>query len=239
MENRHQFVKNGNQVIVQVYGKLDAMTSPEIENELKNEVPEVNNIIFDFTNLEYISSSGLRLLLVFLKLVDKKGKVIVRNATGEVKNVLDMSGFSNIITLDETINTLTVEAKMENLDKVVSFVEKSISGLDCSFKVKYQINLAVEEIFTNIANYAYPEDKVGEVGVKIEVTDNPITVALTFIDDGHQYDPLSNEDPDVNANLDERQVGGLGIFLVKQTMDDISYEYKNGKNILTLKKEVK
>ena len=90
-----------------------------------------------------------------------------------------------------------------------------------------QIDLAVEEIFVNIANYAYRP-----------VRENPLEVTLTFLDSGAPYDPLAKEDPDITLDVKDRQIGGLGIFLVKQTMDDVKYEYKNGRNILTLTKNL-
>ena len=99
-----------------------------------------------------------------------------------------------------------------------------------------QIALAVEEIFVNIANYAYNPGK-GNATVRVEVEKDPLTVTITFIDGGVPYDPLKKDDPDVTLSAEERSIGGLGVFLVKKTMDDVSYEYKDGKNILSIKKQ--
>jgi anti-sigma regulatory factor (Ser/Thr protein kinase) len=98
-----------------------------------------------------------------------------------------------------------------------------------------QIEIAAEEVFVNIANYAYAPDK-GRATVRVEVSGDPVMVTITFIDQGMPYDPLEREDPDVTLKAEDRPVGGLGIFMVKKTMDDVSYEYKNGRNILKLKK---
>ena len=101
-----------------------------------------------------------------------------------------------------------------------------------------QIDIAIDELFGNIAHYAYNPD-IGEATVRVEVTKEPLAVIITFIDNGVPYDPLAKADPDTTLSADERAIGGLGIFMVKKTMDDITYEYKNGQNILTIKKSLK
>ncbi len=130
---------------------------------------------------------------------------------------------------------LDIEAAVENLREVLSFVDKKLDGIGCPLKIKLQINLAVEEIFVNIANYAYLPDK-GNATVRVEVEDDPLMVVITFIDKGVPYDPLARQDPDISLSAEQRRVGGLGIFLTKKTMDDLTYEYKDGQNILKMKK---
>ena len=132
-------------------------------------------------------------------------------------------------------NELELEAVADNLGKVLDFVGARLESADCPMKSKMQLDLAVEEIFVNIANYAYAPE-IGKATVRVEVSGDPITVSITFIDRGVPYDPLKKADPDVTLSAAERGIGGLGIFLTKKMMDDISYEYKNGQNILTLKK---
>ena len=132
---------------------------------------------------------------------------------------------------------LEIEAVEENLDEVLAFVQKHLESEDCPPKAAMQIDVAVEEIFVNIAKYAYAPDK-GKATVRVEVSDEPVAVTITFVDHGIPYDPLAKEDPDVTLSAEERQIGGLGIFMVKQTMDDVSYEYKDGRNILRLKKKL-
>ena len=100
-----------------------------------------------------------------------------------------------------------------------------------------QIGVAVEEIFVNIANYAYHPDK-GTATVRVEVSGAPVCVTITFVDHGVPYDPLAKDDPDVTLSADAREIGGLGIFMTKRIMDDVAYEYKDGQNILTLKKNL-
>ena len=124
---------------------------------------------------------------------------------------------------------------MDNLPRVLSFIDGHLEQAGCPVKAQMQIDVAAEEIFVNIAHYAYAPDR-GKAVVRVEVSGDPVTVSLTFIDHGVPYDPLLREDPDVTLPAEERQIGGLGVFLVKQTMDDVNYVYRDGKNILTLKK---
>ncbi|MBP5245850.1 MAG: ATP-binding protein [Clostridiales bacterium] len=132
-------------------------------------------------------------------------------------------------------NELDIEATPENLSEVQAFVEEKIEAEDCSPKAAMQIGVAVEEIFINIASYAYAPEK-GKATVRIEVSNDPLAVSITFIDHGVPYDPLEKTDPDITLSAEEREIGGLGIFMTKKMMDDVKYEYKDGQNILTLKK---
>ena len=132
---------------------------------------------------------------------------------------------------------LTVEAVLENIDTVTDFVDARLEELDCSMKVMAQINVAVDELFSNIARYAY-QPETGSSTVRVEVTEDPLEVVITFMDHGVPYDPLKKADPDVTLSADERKIGGLGIFLVKKTMDDVKYEYRDGQNILKICKKI-
>lgn len=132
---------------------------------------------------------------------------------------------------------LTIEALTENIDVVTDFVNEQLEELDCPMKIQTQLDIAVDELFSNIAHYAY-NPETGPATVQVEVTENPLSVIITFIDQGVPYDPLAKSDPDTTLSAEDRQIGGLGIYMVKKTMDDISYEYKEGKNILTIKKNL-
>ncbi len=132
---------------------------------------------------------------------------------------------------------LYIEAKDENLNQVLAFVDEQLEAYDCPMKTQMQVDIAVEEIFVNIAHYAYEPSK-GSATIRAEVTEDPLSVSLTFVDNGTPYDPLAKEDPDITLTAEDRQIGGLGIFMVKKSMDDISYEYKDGQNILTIKKNL-
>ena len=130
---------------------------------------------------------------------------------------------------------LTVEASTGNLDTVLDFVNESLEEAGCSFKIQMQIDLCVEEMFVNIASYAYP-GKTGEAEIEVSCSDGEASITLR--DSGMPYNPLAKADPDVSLSAQERAVGGLGIFLVKKTMDSVSYEYTGGKNIFTMSKKL-
>ena len=99
------------------------------------------------------------------------------------------------------------------------------------------IEVAVDEIFSNIANYAYGEEG-GPATIRVRVSDEPASVEITFIDEGVQYDPMAKPDPDTTQSIEDMPIGGMGIFIVKQSMDDVHYEYSDGKNIMTIKKNL-
>ena len=135
------------------------------------------------------------------------------------------------------MSELTIEAKTENLDKVLEFVDSILEEQDCPPKVQMQIDVAVEEIFVNIAHYAYKAE-VGMATITIKTLNDPVAVEITFADSGIPFDPLMKPDPDVTQSADERQIGGLGIYMVKKSMDDVRYEYHEGKNIFTIVKNL-
>lgn len=133
---------------------------------------------------------------------------------------------------------LTIAATIENIETVTDFVNEQLEAFDCPMKAQMQIDIAIDELFGNIAHYAY-NPEIGEATVRVEVIEEPMAVVITFIDNGVPYDPLKKEDPDTTLSAEDREIGGLGIFMVKKTMDDIAYEYKDGKNILTIRKNLK
>lgn len=132
---------------------------------------------------------------------------------------------------------LTIDATIENTAAVTAFVDEQLEQLDCPMKTQMQVDIAIDELFSNIAHYAY-NPEVGPATVRVEVIEQPLAVVITFIDNGVPYDPLANADPDITLSAEERKIGGLGIYLVKKTMDDVSYEYKDGQNILRIKKDI-
>ena len=135
------------------------------------------------------------------------------------------------------VKELQVDATISNIETVTNFVNGELEKYDCPMKAQMQIDIVIDEIFSNISKFAYNPD-VGPATVRVEVEKDPLTVLITFIDHGVPYDPLKTAEPDVTLSADERAIGGLGIFLVKKTMDYVNYEYKDGKNILTVKKSI-
>ena len=132
---------------------------------------------------------------------------------------------------------LTIAAKVENLPQVTAFVDAELEAIDCPMKAQMQIDLAIDELFANIAHYAYAPGE-GEATVIFDFDEAQRTVSLTFADSGVPFDRLAKSDPDVTAAAQERAIGGLGIFLVKKTMDGMSYRYEDGMNRLTILKKI-
>lgn len=132
---------------------------------------------------------------------------------------------------------ITVAATLDNLARVQEFIEVELESCGCPVRAMMQISVAVEEIFVNIANYAY-HPSVGEATVRCAVGSEPLQVTIQFLDSGKPFDPLAKPDADITLSAEEREIGGLGILMVKKSMDDVQYQYKDGCNILTLKKQL-
>ena len=130
---------------------------------------------------------------------------------------------------------ITLDATVENLPVVTEFITSSLEEKNCSMKVIMQMELVIEELFVNVASYAY-RPNVGPVTICKEMDSQAITI--TFIDGGVNYNPLERKDPDITLSAEERDIGGLGIFLIKKNVDEISYERKDEQNILTIKKNL-
>lgn len=132
---------------------------------------------------------------------------------------------------------MTVAATVENIPRVTEFIDGQLEALDCPIKAQMQLDVAIDEIFGNIAYYAYAPD-TGEATVRFDFDAQGRTVQITFIDAGVPFDPLAMAEPDVTLSVEERGIGGLGIFLVRRTMDDVKYRFENGRNILTIEKHI-
>ena len=135
----------------------------------------------------------------------------------------------------ETVIRRVFDAKDEELDNVISFVEDELPANDCNLKTQLKMLIVVEEVFVNIAHYAYPESEGQAV---ISMCFEGDDVAITFEDEGVEFDPLQKEDPDITADAEHRDIGGLGIYMTKTVMDSVSYSRVDDKNILTLRKKI-
>ena len=138
---------------------------------------------------------------------------------------------------EDAVAELTLDATIDNLPQVMAFVDEALEGAGCGMKAQMQLDVAVEEIFVNIASYAYPEG-TGQASVRLAIDEEKKEVSITFADSGVPYDPLAKEDPDITLSAAEREIGGLGIFMVKKSVDDIRYEYRDSQNILTIRKKL-
>ncbi len=128
---------------------------------------------------------------------------------------------------------ITLGASRETLPELYAFVEKTLEEAGCPMKTQVQICVAVDEIASNIVQYS----KSPKITLQIDSVRNPFRAKLIFIDSGNPYNPLQKEDPDITLSAEERQIGGLGIFLVKKTMDKMEYCRDGDKNILTIEKQ--
>lgn len=128
-------------------------------------------------------------------------------------------------------------AELGELESVLAFVGEELEQCGCSGRVKFQLDVAVEEIFVNIAHYAYP-DREGQATVRCCVGGDPVQVTVQFLDNGQPFNPLEKRDADITLSAEDREIGGLGILMVKKSMDAVDYAYEDGKNILTIKKSI-
>lgn len=135
------------------------------------------------------------------------------------------------------MKTLTVPADRDQLDTVQGFVDEALAQVPCAPEVQLQLQIAVEELFVNIASYAYAPSS-GEAVIGCHVEQEPPSITIQFRDWGKPFDPLAKEDADITLSAEERGIGGLGIYMVKNSMDAVNYTYENGQNILTIRKNL-
>lgn len=131
----------------------------------------------------------------------------------------------------------TFPAKIEALSDVLGFVDQTLESYECPMKIQTAICVAIEEIFVNVAHYAYGD---GEGDMTLEIGFDAESREITFrmADKGIPFDPLQKPDPDITLSAEDREIGGLGIFITKKTMDTVTYAYENGENILTMIKKI-
>ena len=138
-------------------------------------------------------------------------------------------------TIGHDGNSIIIDATEDAIDPVQDFIREKLLTYGCERKPLNQIRLAVEEIFVNIISYAY-RPEIGKAEILCNVYENPLSVIIQFMDSGKPFDPLAVEEADTSGAMFLERPGGFGIHLVKSTMDDVEYEYKDGKNILRIKK---
>ncbi|MBR7045735.1 MAG: ATP-binding protein [Lachnospiraceae bacterium] len=135
------------------------------------------------------------------------------------------------------METLRIKALTDNLDRVLQYVDAALEIMGCSMKNQIQIDMAVEELFVNIAHYAY-KGTVGDAVIIAGPDPKSGILRITFRDWGVPFDPLAKTDPDISLSVEEREIGGLGIFMAKKVMDTMDYRYENGQNVLTMTKKI-
>ncbi len=127
-------------------------------------------------------------------------------------------------------------AQADQLGPVQEFVGQALEQYGCQPRIRFQIDVSIEEIFVNIVRYAYPPGQEGEAVIRCGVGGEPLQVTIQFVDWGKPFNPLEKQDADITLSAEERGIGGLGILMVKKSMDAVDYRYENGENILTLTK---
>ena len=135
------------------------------------------------------------------------------------------------------MKTITTEATIRNIETVTAFVDRELEALGCPLRPLMQIRVVIDEIVSNIARDAYAPG-TGSVTVQFAFDEKDRTVSLTFVDEGIPFDPLQQEEPDISLPAAKRKIGGLGILLVRKTMDEVTYRREDGKNILCLRKRI-
>jgi len=130
---------------------------------------------------------------------------------------------------------LTVNASTDNLPAVLEFIDAELEAVGSSMKIQFQIDIAVEEIYVNIAHYAYSPGN-GNAIIQLDLYGEHPWVEIQFIDEGRPYNPLNTAEPDITLSAEQREIGGLGVFLTKKSMDAVEYRFEDNNNILTIKK---
>ena len=141
---------------------------------------------------------------------------------------------------DMAKHSIVVPAKDESLNQVLELVEGILEENDCPMKEQMMITVCVEEIAVNVFHYAYPEDtEANQATLTVDADVKDGCIEISFTDNGIPYNPLEKEDPDITLPVEERPIGGLGIFMVKKKMDNVSYRYEEGKNIFRMETRIK
>ena len=183
--------------------------------------------------------------------MERLGEVLKANAEKKPQELLDAvkkdidifvgtaDQFDDITMLGmeykKKMDKITVKAEIAMLDDVTNFADAFMESCGYDAALKTQVDIVIDEIYANICSYAYP-DGAGEAEIGLAASGG--SFELTFTDSGLEYNPLERKDPDIDMKLEERKIGGLGIFIVKKSMDEISYEHKDGQNILRIKKNI-
>ena len=130
---------------------------------------------------------------------------------------------------------ITLPAVVENIDAATDFINEILENAGCTLRTQMQLDVALDELMSNVARYAYAPGE-GDITVSLEILHEPLRAVLTLADHGVPYDPLKKDDPDVTLSAEDREIGGLGIFIVKKSMDEMTYSYEDGQNIVTIVK---
>ena len=250
--------KEGKVHIFSLNGRFDAYSAEKVEAKLNFAVLEgTSNLLIDLSGTDYISSAGLKVFLaVAKKLKKKEGQIRLCCLQPDVKEVFDITEFTHIFKIYKTVeeglssfelltikqkekidkipSSITLQASLKHLSKINNFVRMWAQKAGLSSHSEKDLLLAVEEVYVNIVNYAYPKSK-GKMSIYCDI--NGEELILKMKDDGLPFNPLQFPEPELSSHLEERKVGGLGIFLMQKLVDRVYYERKGNSNLLTLLKK--
>ena len=242
-------ILDGSALTITLEGRMDTASSARLDADLRSSLGGVTSLVMDLAGLEYISSAGLRVFLYAYKVMSRQGTLKLTRANDVIYGIFEVSGFLDILDIEklpsdpqgdweQNAKELTLEANVDNNERFTDFVNAELEAMDCPAKARMQIDTAIDEILTNVAAYAYG-DGTGPVSLRIGLQSNPRTVVLECVDSGKAFNPLDRDVPNtISLPADDRPIGGLGIYLVRKLMDDVTYEYRDGKNVLVLKKRI-
>lgn len=217
---------DGKELTISVEGRIDTITSQDLEREIASEMGNFDSMVMDFTDLRYISSAGLRLMIVtHKKLKQNNVPFIIRNVNDTVGEIFRMTGFDKILAIE--VNSITLKPELNELYALNEFISNVLH------EENLQVNLIAEEIFVNIVNYSNADF------ITANAEYEKPTLTLEFVDNGMKFNPLMEGDYETPENIDEAEIGGLGIFLTKKMADELEYRYENGENHLTIIKNVR
>ena len=240
-------------------GRLDFAAAPgfqrQLEDRLADTSPAPEALIVDCSALDYVSSAGLRVFLLAARAAQRAGIPFGLCALKPpVREVFELSGFSRIISVhaDRAAalaraagssarsamkeQRVVVPSDAEQLGALTQFLRQFWADLSLPPAQALAFELALEEVFMNVVRHGSPAGTTPCVEVSLSLRDSEL--AMTIEDDGPPFDPLTVPPPDVTASLGARPVGGLGVFLLRQMMDAVSYQRVGSRNQLRLTKEI-
>ena len=186
-----------------------------------------------------------RTLSTLCKYEDLPVEEICKNLLNDLTTFIGtMNQFDDITMLcfeyhgnDDKSTSITIPAEVNKISEGIDPIIQFLKELEVDSKITYKIQLCLEEILTNVASYAYAPNE-GNIIIQYSLSESPRMIEITIIDEGKAFNPLESENPDITLPVEERQIGGLGLFIVKKTMDEIKYDRKNNKNVLMMKKKI-
>ncbi len=224
----------------------EGVTRKTIQKKLNRNFCATDPLLCDKIENELIGKTELCLLQHETYLLYKELKIARGTSPAQVKppRVLvkdtDLSFFNILIDeelnrdLESTMGEITLKSNLEEMDSILLKTEELLEDKGVSMKSKLQMELIIEEIFVNICNHAYESE--GDITIQYRFLENPLRIIITFIDNARKFNPLNKEAPDLTLGADEREIGGLGLTIVRKNADKIDYRYENDQNILTIEK---